>query len=74
MKACPSLGKVLDYNTEPIERYCDHCESWIRPSMDKLNYYLFYDVIDYKNPQCLLQFYKDPEEARNAKKAASLMH
>ena len=24
MKACPSLGKVLDNDAEPMERYCDH--------------------------------------------------
>ena len=36
MNACPSLGKVMDNDAEPMARYCDHCAGWIGPIMDKL--------------------------------------
>jgi hypothetical protein len=73
MNACPSLGKVMDNDAEPMARYCDHCAGWIGPIMDKLGYSLVYDVIDRQKPQCVMQVFKDPDQALEAEKNAKLL-
>lgn len=72
MNACPSLGKVLDNDAEPMSRYCDHCAGWIGPIMDKLGYHLVYDVIDRTKPQCVMRVFTDAEDARKAEARAKL--
>ncbi len=73
MNACPSLGKVLDNDADPMGRYCDHCAGWIGPILDRLGYHLVYDVIDRKKPQCVMQVFKDQEKAHLAEKQAKLL-
>lgn len=73
MNACPSLGKVLDNDAEPMSRYCDHCAGWIGPITDKTGYHLVYDVIDRTKPQCVMRIFKDREKARAAEKEAKLL-
>lgn len=73
MTACPSLGKVLDSDAAPMERYCDHCAGWIGPILDKTGYHLVYDVIDRQKPQCTMKVFKDRDAARTAEKDANLL-
>ncbi|MBN9025986.1 hypothetical protein [Kaistia sp. MMO-174] len=73
MNVCPSLSKVMDNDAEPMERYCDHCAGWIGPIMDKTGYHMVYDVIDRREPHCVLRIFKDPEKARAAEKDAKLL-
>jgi hypothetical protein len=73
MNACPSLGKVMDNDAAPMERYCDHCAGWIGPIMERLGYHLVYDVIDRKKPQCVMQVFTDRDKAREAEKSAGLL-
>jgi len=72
MTKCPSLGKVLDSDAAPMGRYCDHCAGWIGPIMDKLGYHLAYDVIDRKQPHCVMRVFKDPQKAKAAEQSAIL--
>ncbi|WP_306118955.1 MULTISPECIES: hypothetical protein [unclassified Roseitalea] len=72
MKKCPSLSKVLDNDAEPMGRYCDHCAGWIGPIMDKLGYHLVYDVIDRKQPQCVMRVFTDAETAAEVEARAQL--
>jgi|TARA_B110000967_G_scaffold105416_1_gene108146 hypothetical protein len=73
MNACPSLGKVMDNDAEPMARYCDHCAGWIGPIMDKLGYHLVYDVIDRQKPQCVMRVFKDVKLAQEAEGQAKLL-
>lgn len=73
MNGCPSLGKVMDNDAAPMERYCDHCAGWIGPILDKTGYHLVYDVIDRTKPQCFMRIYKDKAKAREAEKDAALL-
>ena len=73
MNVCPSLSKVLDNDSEPMKRYCDHCAGWIGPLIDKVGYHLVYDVIDRSKPQCVVKIFKDKEKAIKEEKNAKLL-
>ncbi|WP_417310141.1 hypothetical protein [Devosia sp.] len=72
MNVCPSLSKVMDNDAEPMGRYCDHCAGWIGPIMDKTGYHLVYDVIDRKQPHCVMRIFKDEAKAKAAEREAVL--
>ena len=64
MHKCPSLSKVLDNDAEPFEYYCDHCFGWVGPLMTKAGFWVVYDMIDRKAPQCREFIFADLELAR----------
>ncbi|MCF6177754.1 MAG: hypothetical protein L3J71_18510 [Victivallaceae bacterium] len=64
MHKCPSLGKVLDNDAIPCEKYCDHCAGWIGPLLTKAGYWLVYDMVDRHQPQCQEFIYEDLELAK----------
>ena len=71
MHKCPSLSKVLDNDAAPCEKYCDHCEGWIKPLITKAGYHCVYDIIDPKIPQCRGYIYKDSAAAEAKRKEIS---
>jgi cytochrome c2 len=68
MHECPSLSKVLDCDATPCKKYCDHCHGWVKPLINKAGFYLVYDIIDRKIPQCYLYIYKNKNDAEEKKK------
>jgi len=73
MNKCPSLTKAMDNDAGQMHRYCDHCAGWIGPIMQKLGYYMVYDVISREEPQCEIRVFKDPQKAAEAEKKAKLL-
>ena len=68
MHRCPSLSKVLDNDAAPCEKYCDHCQGWIKPLIEKAGYFCVYDIIDRKIPQCREYIYADRKKAEAKQK------
>ena len=63
MHRCPSLSKVLDNDTTPCERYCDHCMAWIEPVMDAAGLHAAFDMESRTEPHCVLRIYTDKAKA-----------
>ncbi|OGV51194.1 MAG: hypothetical protein A2X49_15480 [Lentisphaerae bacterium GWF2_52_8] len=63
MKKCPSLSKALDNDASCFERYCDHCPGWVSQILNKAGYWMVYDLLDRKKPQCCLRIYENSDAA-----------
>jgi hypothetical protein len=63
MHKCPSLSKVLDNDATPCEKYCDHCQGWIKPLIKKAGFFVVYDIIDRKIPRCREYIFADAAKA-----------
>ena len=70
-KKCPSLEKVIDNDSSPCMKYCDHCPGWILPLMTKCGFFVVYNLIDRMKPMCAMYVYSDRQKAEK-KKAALL--
>ena len=63
MKKCPSLSKNLDNDAGCFERYCDHCPAWDCHIMTAAGYWLVYDLVDRRRPQCREFVFKERSKA-----------
>ena len=52
MHRCPSLSKVLDNDSKPCLKYCDHCAGWSLPLATKCGIYMVQNMISRTEPQC----------------------
>lgn len=58
MNKCPSLSKAIDNDAGPCEKYCDHCQGWIKPLLKKAGYKCDYQF-DRKHPRCRLTIFPE---------------
>jgi hypothetical protein len=72
MRACPSLGKVLDNDATPFELYCDHCMGWVGPVMKATGLYAVMDMVSRREPRCVFFVTADKAAAARAARRARL--
>lgn len=72
MYRCPSLSKVLDSDSEPCKRYCDHCMAWVQPVMEGAGLYAVFDMISRSEARCVLRVFRDPQSAADFEERAIL--
>ena len=63
MNKCPSLSKALDNDATCCEHYCDHCPGWVGRVLTAAGFWLVYDVLDRKKPQCRSYIYPCRQDA-----------
>ena len=64
MRKCPSLGKVINNDAGPCQKYCLHCAGWVLPLISASGFYCVYNTIDLMEPRCVSMIFKNYEDAK----------